>query len=118
MPNYFDIVKQSKTHIISYETKILLSHILPWQSLRHKEYPHFKKKYALCCTYFIKLCMNLCLFHNLNSGIGVEFQGTLRNLRISVIDSFQYNGIKTLTSSMSKRHQYFYGVIFRLLHTL
>ena len=43
MQNCFDIVKQSKTHIISYETKILVSRILPWQPLRHKEYPHFKK---------------------------------------------------------------------------
>ena len=43
----------------------------------------------------------------MNDGIGVEFQGTHRSLRISVImiDSFQYNGIKMLTSSMSKRHQ-------------
>ena len=90
MPNCFDIEKQSKTHIISYETMV-------------------------CCTYFIKLCVNLCQFHNLNSGIGVEFQGTHRSLRISVIDSFQYNGIKTLI--MSKRHQYFYGVMLRLLHT-
>ena len=90
MPNCFDIVKQSKKHIISYETKILVSR---------------------------KLCVNLCLFHNMNAGIGVEFQGTHKSLRISVIDSFQYNGIKALTSSMSKRHQYFYGVMFRLLHT-
>ena len=67
--------------------------------MRHKKYPHFKKRYALCCTYFIKLCVNLCQFHNLNSGIGVEFQGTHRSLRISVIDSFQYNGIKTLIMS-------------------
>ena len=66
--------------------------------------PSFKKRYTLCCTYFNKLCVNLCLFHNLNGGIGVEFQGTHRSLRISVIDSFQYNGIKMLTSSMSKRH--------------
>ena len=89
------------------------SRILQWQSLHHKEYPHFEKRYAL----FIKLCVNLCLFHNLKVGIGVELQGTHRSLRISIIDSFQYNGIKTLTSSMSKRHQYFYGVMFRLLHT-
>ena len=112
MPNCFDIVKQSKTHIISYQTKILVSRILPWQSSRHKEYPHLKKKYALCCTYFIKLCVKLCLFHNLNGGIGVEFQRTLRNLRISVIDYFQYNGIKSVqwykdVNIMSKRHQYF-----------
>ena len=106
MPNCFDIVKQSNSHMIFYETKILVSRILPWQPLRHKEYPHFKKVCSLL-TYFIKLCVNLCLFHNMNSGIGVEFQGTHRSLRISVIDSFQYNSIKTLTSSMSKRHQYF-----------
>ena len=51
----------------------------------------------------------------MNSGIGVEIQGTHRSLKIPVIDSFQFIGIKTLTSSMSKRRQYFYGVMFRLL---
>ena len=62
--------------------------------------------------------MNLCLFHNLNSGIGVEFQGTHRSLKISVIDSFQYNGIKTLSSSMSKRHQYFFMVSYLDCYTV
>ena len=108
MQNCFDIVKQSKTHIISYETKILVSRILPLQLLRHKEYPHFKKG-MLFVVHILSncVCVNLCLFHNKNGGIGVEFQGTHRSLRISVIDSFQYNGINTLTSSMSKHHQYF-----------
>ena len=85
MPNCFDIVKQSKTHILWNKdisiTHIAMATVVPYGI------PTLKKRYALCCTYFIKLCVNLCLLHNLNSGIGVEFQGAHRSLRISVIDS-------------------------------
>ena len=78
-----------------------------------------KTRYALRTACFIKQFVNSCLLHSLCSSIDVTLQETHRIFRISVLPSFNYSDLKTLTSSTSKRHQQFYDVMFRLhqLHT-
>ena len=56
-----------------------------------------------CMLFKFKSNVNLKYAYKLNSGIGLELQGTHRSLRILVIASFHYSDIKTLTSSTSKR---------------
>ena len=103
MPNCFNIVTQSLTRKISYETKLLVSRI----AMATVRNTLVLKRCTLCCTYFIKLCVNVCLLHNLNNGIGVELQGNHRK-RILFIASFHYRDIKTFMSSTSKRHQHLF----------
>ena len=73
-----------------------------------------KTRYALSIVRFIKQFVHSCLLHSLCSSIDVKLQETHRILRLLVLPSFNYSDSKTLTSSMSKRHQQFYDVMFRL----
>ena len=47
--------------------------MLPWQALRHKDYPHFKTRFSRCYMY-IKRCVNVCLLHGLHSDIDFGLQ--------------------------------------------
>ena len=73
-----------------------------------------KTRYALCIGCFIKQLGNLCLLYSLCSSVDVKLQEIYKISRILVLPSFNYSDLKTLTSSMSKRHQQFYDVMFRL----
>ena len=103
----------------SYGQTLFVSCMLPWQPLRHKDYPHFKNHVRPFIACFIKQFVNLCLLHSLYSSIDDKLQETHRISQILVLHSFNYSDLKTLMSSTSKRHQQFYDVMFRLhqLHT-